>query len=132
MHEEPKGRFDRHDALPVGEIPAKLDYLDEAIGRLSADVDRVIAPFEPGLALLDAIPIDLAAKGLQGGFCRMPSVATLAIVLASGARRPVVNPSAKRRAARESAARTWSPQAAVRARRSQKGPPRLTARAVSA
>lgn len=67
MHEEPKGRFDRHDALPVGEIPAKLDYLDEAIGRLSADVDRVIAPFEPGLALLDAIPIDLAAKGLQGG-----------------------------------------------------------------
>ena len=39
------GRFDAHHALLVGEVLAKLDYLDEAIGRLSVEIDRVVAPF---------------------------------------------------------------------------------------
>lgn len=56
LREAVTGRFDRHHALLVGEILAKLDYLDEAIGRLSAGVDRLIAPFGPELALLDTIP----------------------------------------------------------------------------
>lgn len=56
LREALSGRFDGHHALIVGEILAVLDYLDEAIGRLSAEVDRVIAPFEPELALLDTIP----------------------------------------------------------------------------
>jgi transposase len=56
LREALTGRFDGHHALIVGEILAKLDYLDEAIGRLSDEVDRVIAPFEPELALLDTIP----------------------------------------------------------------------------
>lgn len=56
LREALTGRFDAHHALIVGEILAKLDYLDEAIGRLSDEVDRVIAPFEPELALLDTIP----------------------------------------------------------------------------
>lgn len=56
LREALTGRFDAHHALLVGEILAKLDYLDEAIGRLSAGIDRLIAPFAPEVALLDTIP----------------------------------------------------------------------------
>jgi transposase len=48
--------FTGHHAIIVGEILAKLDYLDEAIGRLSVEIDRVIAPFAREVALLDTIP----------------------------------------------------------------------------
>jgi transposase len=50
------GRFGPHHALLVGEILAKLDYLDGAIGRLSGEIERQIAPFAHQLALLDTIP----------------------------------------------------------------------------
>jgi hypothetical protein len=40
----------------VAELLAHLDYLEEAIGRLSGEVARVIAPFSPLLALLMTIP----------------------------------------------------------------------------
>jgi len=50
------GRFRAHHALLVGEILAKLDYLDEAIGRLSVEIERVIAPFGPQVELLRTIP----------------------------------------------------------------------------
>lgn len=50
------GRFCAHHALLVGEVLAKLDYLDEAIGRLSTEIDRVIAPFTRQVELLDTIP----------------------------------------------------------------------------
>jgi transposase len=50
------GRVRDHHALLVGEILAKLDYLDEAIGRLSAEIERVIAPFGPQVELLRSIP----------------------------------------------------------------------------
>jgi transposase len=50
------GRFRPHHALLVGEILAKLDYLDEAIGRLSDEIERVIAPFAPQVELLRTIP----------------------------------------------------------------------------
>lgn len=56
LREALNGRFDRHHALLVGEILAKLDYLDEAIERLSAEVDRLIAAFAADVALLDTIP----------------------------------------------------------------------------
>ncbi|SRR5579871_3050 len=39
------GRFDAHHALLVSEVLSLLDYLDESIERLSAEIDRVIAPF---------------------------------------------------------------------------------------
>jgi transposase len=39
------GRFGSHHALLVGEVLSLLDYLDESIERLSAEIDRVIAPF---------------------------------------------------------------------------------------
>jgi len=50
------GRFRAHHALLLGEILAKLDYLDEAIGRLSDEIERVIAPFGPQVELLRTIP----------------------------------------------------------------------------
>jgi transposase len=50
------GRFSAHHALLVGEILAKLDYLEEAIERLSVEIERVIAPFAAQVALLDTIP----------------------------------------------------------------------------
>lgn len=51
-----EGRFRGHHALLVGEILAKLDYLDEAIERLSAEIERVLAPFAVQVELLDTIP----------------------------------------------------------------------------
>jgi transposase len=50
------GRFTGHHALLIGSILAHIDYLDEAIGNLSAEIDRVIAPFEAQVELLDTIP----------------------------------------------------------------------------
>ncbi|MPZ92865.1 MAG: transposase [Actinobacteria bacterium] len=40
----------------VGEIVAKIDYLDEIVERFSAEIERVIAPFSHQLELLDTIP----------------------------------------------------------------------------
>jgi transposase len=51
-----QGRFGAHHGLLVGQILAKLDFLDEAIAALSAEIDRVIAPFQPQVAMLDTIP----------------------------------------------------------------------------
>jgi transposase len=51
-----QGRFSRHHALIVGEILAKLDYLDELIERLSEEVGQAIAPFAQQVQLLDTIP----------------------------------------------------------------------------
>jgi transposase len=51
-----EGRFSGHHALIVGQILAKLDFLDEAIATLSSEIDRVIAPFDAELELLDTIP----------------------------------------------------------------------------
>jgi len=50
------GRFNANHALLVGEIMAKLDYLDEAIGRLGEAIDELCRPFEAELELLDTIP----------------------------------------------------------------------------
>jgi transposase len=56
LREALEGRFGPHHALMVGEILAHIDYLEESIGRLSAEIDRVIAPFLPQVELLDSIP----------------------------------------------------------------------------
>lgn len=50
------GRFGSHHALLVGQILAKLDYLDEVIASLSAEIDQVIRPFGAQIALLITIP----------------------------------------------------------------------------
>jgi transposase len=50
------GRFRRHHAFLVEQILAKIDYLDEALERLNAEIDARLVPFEPTLARLDTIP----------------------------------------------------------------------------
>ena len=50
-----EGRFGPDHALIVGEILAKLDYLDEMTGRLSEEVDRHIAPFGAEVELLTTV-----------------------------------------------------------------------------
>jgi transposase len=51
-----EGSFSSHHALMVGKILAHVDYLDESIGDLSAEIERVIAPFSDKVELLDTIP----------------------------------------------------------------------------
>ena len=51
-----RGRFTAHHALIVGQILAKVDFLDESIGRLSDEIDRVVLPFARQRELLDTIP----------------------------------------------------------------------------
>jgi transposase len=50
------GRFRRHHAFLVEQILAKIDYLDEALERLNAEIDERLVPFEPMLTRLDTIP----------------------------------------------------------------------------
>lgn len=50
------GRFRQHHALLVGELLAHLDYLEEAIERLSEAIAEQLRPFAEVLHLLDAIP----------------------------------------------------------------------------
>jgi len=40
-----EGCFSSHHALIVGKILAHIDYLDESVGDLSAEIERVITPF---------------------------------------------------------------------------------------
>src|SRR5438552_17165586 len=56
LREALHGRFSRHHALLVGAILTKLDFLDEVISDLSAEIEQVIAPFAAEVALLDTIP----------------------------------------------------------------------------
>src|SRR3989442_10032065 len=50
------GRFRGHHAFLIWQLLAHLDYLDEAIGILSGQVETVIAPFADALTRLDSIP----------------------------------------------------------------------------
>ena len=50
------GRFQDEHALIVGQILAHIDFLDEAIDRLSAEIDEQIRPFVAQRDLLMTIP----------------------------------------------------------------------------
>jgi transposase len=50
------GRFRGHHAFLVTQILAHLDYLDEAIGTVSHEIEGHIAPFAEVIRRLDAIP----------------------------------------------------------------------------
>jgi transposase len=56
LREALEGRFDAQHALIVSQILAHIDYLDEAIDRLSAEIEERIAPFAPQRELLKTIP----------------------------------------------------------------------------
>jgi transposase len=51
-----QGRFRPHHAFLIEQIFAKIDFLDEALERLTAEIDRRLGPFEPMLDALDTIP----------------------------------------------------------------------------
>jgi transposase len=79
-----EGRFDAHHGLLVSEVLAHLDYLDESIERLSAEIDRLIAPFAEARDRLRSIPgVDKrTAEAIIGeigvDMSRFPSAAHLA------------------------------------------------------
>jgi len=50
------GRFRGHHGFLVGELLAHLDYLEEAIERLSRQIEDHLRPFAPLVQPLDAIP----------------------------------------------------------------------------
>lgn len=50
------GRFRRHHAFLLEQILAKIDYLDEMVERLNAELDERLVPFEAVLTRLDTIP----------------------------------------------------------------------------
>ena len=51
-----QGRFRAHHAYLLQQILMKIDFLDETIARVTAEIDRRLAPFEATLAALDTIP----------------------------------------------------------------------------
>ncbi len=50
------GRFDTEHALIIGQILAHIEFLDEAIDRLSTEIEERIAPFARQRDLLMTIP----------------------------------------------------------------------------
>jgi transposase len=56
LREALAGRFRGHHALLVGELLAHIDYLEDAIERLSQEVERRLDPFAIEVELLDTIP----------------------------------------------------------------------------
>lgn len=50
------GRFSAHHALMVGHILAHLDFLEEAIGQLTAEIDERLSPFAAKVERLDLTP----------------------------------------------------------------------------
>ena len=56
LREALAGRFDAEHALVVGQILAHLDFLDESIAQLSAEIEERIRPFASAVELLQTIP----------------------------------------------------------------------------
>ena len=56
MREALEGRFDALHALLIGAILNHIDFLDEAIERLSEAIEEQIAPFVAAAELLCSIP----------------------------------------------------------------------------
>ncbi|MGH3624793.1 MAG: transposase, partial [Sciscionella sp.] len=56
LREALTSRFSGHHAVIVASILSKLDFLDELIGGLSTEIERVMAPFAHPIELLDTVP----------------------------------------------------------------------------
>lgn len=56
------GRFRPHHGYLIGQILAKIDFLEETMASLTTEIDRLVVPFEAMLARLDTIP-GIARKG---------------------------------------------------------------------
>jgi transposase len=51
-----QAQFRPHQAFLIGQILAKIDFLEEQIATLSDEIDRQVRPFEPVIARLMTIP----------------------------------------------------------------------------
>lgn len=49
-------QFRPHHAFLIGQILAKVDFLEEVIATLTEEIDRQLSPFEPAIANLTTIP----------------------------------------------------------------------------
>lgn len=49
------GRFEAHQRFLIAEILMHVDYLDETIGRVAAEIDERMRPFEDATSRLDAV-----------------------------------------------------------------------------
>jgi transposase len=56
LREALRGRFRQHHAILVSRLLAHLDYLDEALDDLTAQIEEALVPFASEAARLDAIP----------------------------------------------------------------------------
>jgi transposase len=56
LREALAGRFRPHHAFLIEQVLAKIDFLEEAVERLTTELDRRLVPFEPLLTVLDTIP----------------------------------------------------------------------------
>lgn len=56
LREALRGGYRPHHAFLIGQILAKVDFLEEAIATLTTEIDRQVAPFEPTLARLATVP----------------------------------------------------------------------------
>lgn len=56
LREALAGRFRKHHALLISHLLAHLDYLDEALEGLTAQIEDALTPFASDAARLDAIP----------------------------------------------------------------------------
>ena len=95
-----QGRFRRHHAFLIEQIFAKIDFLDDTLDRLTAEIDRRLGPFESMLTNLDTIPgvdrigaISMVAE-TGGDMSRFPSAGHLC---SWGAMCPGQNESAGKR-----------------------------------
>ena len=50
------GRMKDHHRFMIAELLGHIDYLDEAVDRVSAEIQERVRPFERQIALLDSIP----------------------------------------------------------------------------
>ena len=56
LREALEGRFEPQHALLVAEMLGRIEHAEETIERLSAEIERLMAPFAEQLALLQTIP----------------------------------------------------------------------------
>ncbi len=78
------GRFGAHQQFMVAEQLAHIDYLDEAIERVSAEIGERLRPFAAAVERLDAIPgvgrrtAEILAAEIGTDMSRFPTAAHLA------------------------------------------------------
>jgi transposase len=51
-----QGQFRSHHAFLIGQILAKIDFLEETIATLTEEIDRQVRPFEPLIERLTSVP----------------------------------------------------------------------------